>query len=342
MPDNLIDTLFPDDLIPFYDLPKLVSVLLHPYRHKAKGIECITGRYISVPLQGNQLAWFPQQLSEDEIGHIERNLNSLFSLEFPITESQGNQFINDFILLPSSPAWIPILLTNKSLLNDNERREASFNKHLHELKKLLKEKEIHILDASRIRHHHAGPYDSFLPKSMAVEQLKKIALLDKAISYGSTYLEIIREPDNKATEEPLYEDMPKGLREFGKDAYLKLLLINSSVEKKHHEPPKEAKLKEKSYDEKSDKKSNLPEKTNETDRADKSNYKNQNDEDNLMNVADVIKFLNIDSNTLYNYTRKRHPSYDPTFPKPFKIGNRNKWRRSVIEKYIENKLNSDN
>ncbi len=142
--------LFPDELIRWDDLSQLVSVLLQPFRHRSKGIDCITG-YVALVRMSPNAPFSPMsfKLDGNDRNFIESNLDRLPPLEFPIHQDVAKQFIDEFILLPGALDYLPRFLDFNDLEADQCDRDQQKDSEKQYLQELLLKNEITLIDSSR-------------------------------------------------------------------------------------------------------------------------------------------------------------------------------------------------
>ncbi len=222
------DVLFPEEIIPWNEVVMLAINLRIPFRHRAKGIECIIGgRRSYEEYSGGPTKWLPFVLSEKDWVFINDHLQELPSLEFPIPLGIANEFIDKFIALKNSPNIVPSFLTNTSLNADQRQRVAHFELEMEELKRLVSERNLCLITKSRSesRNLSDGVYFS---KREAVQYLDRKGLLDRALAKGCCWRDLIREPEVgelSAPTEDTYYGFSQELIGMGIQAYRKILTV---------------------------------------------------------------------------------------------------------------------
>jgi len=225
------DALFPEEIIPWDEVVRLVINLRIPFRHRAKGIECITGGYGSIqPTPGATLQWFPLVLSENLWGFINEHLKELPSLEFPVPLGTANEFIDKFIMLKDSPNIVPSFLTRASLNDDQRKRDSLFAPEKEELNRIVSERDEFLVDSSRsmLKNLTHGVY---FTKRDAIQYLEKKGLLDRAFAMGCSWRDQIREPEIGGLPPPTedrYYGLPQELIKMGIQEYRKTLTLRKS------------------------------------------------------------------------------------------------------------------
>ncbi|MGC9386440.1 MAG: helix-turn-helix transcriptional regulator [Hydrogenovibrio sp.] len=59
----------------------------------------------------------------------------------------------------------------------------------------------------------------------------------------------------------------------------------------------------------------------------------------LLNLNNLVKMLNISRSTIYRKIKPNAKQYDPTFPKPIKVGQKAiRWRLSDVEKWLDEQV----
>lgn len=222
------DVLFSEDIILWDEVVRLAVNLLIPFRHRAKGIECITGKFNSIP--GSPVTWLPFVVSEKDWGFIKEHLHELPSLEFPIPLDVSNDFIDKFIMLKDSPNFVPSFLTSMSLNHDQERRDTQFTKYKEELQKQVSESDVFLVDESRIKCIYLT-HGVYFTKREAIQYLERKGLLGRAFATGCSWRDQIREHEvgglSTSAENP-YDALPKELYVMGIGEYRKILTLRKS------------------------------------------------------------------------------------------------------------------
>lgn len=186
--------LFPDELIHWDHLTQLVSVLLQPFRHRSKGIDCITcqvGLIRSSPNTPFELN--PFELKGDDRDFIKSNLHRLPSLEFPIHQDVAKQFIDEFILLPEAPNYLPWFLKFKHLEADQDDRDHQKDSEKKYLQELLLKNEITLIDSSRRKCSELW-HGAYFSRNEAVKHLNRMGLLDRATAADRSWSDQISSP----------------------------------------------------------------------------------------------------------------------------------------------------
>ena len=219
------DVLFPEDIILWAEVVRLAVNLLIPFRHRAKGIECITGGLSSIP--GSAVTWLPFVVSEKDWGFIKEHMHELPSLEFPIPLEVSKDFVDKFIMLKDSPSFVPSFLTSMSLNHDQELRDIQFTKYKEELQKQVSESDVLLVDESRIKCIYLT-HGVYFTKREAIQYLERKGLLDRAFAKGCSWRDQIREPEvgglSTSAENP-YGALPKELYVMGIGEYRKILTL---------------------------------------------------------------------------------------------------------------------
>lgn len=223
--------LFPEEIVPWDEIVKLEINLRIPFRHKAKGIKCITGK--RAPYQqspGGPIVWFPFVLDENYLGFIKEHLQELPSLECPVPLDIANEFIEKFIMLKNSPDMVPSFLTNTSLNADQQRRTNMFKLVKEELQQLVSKGDVFLVDASRNKCEYLT-HGVYFSKHEAIQYLGKKGLLDRALSAGCSWRDQIRVPEVEGlsllTEDIRY-GLPQELISMSIQEYRKILTLRKS------------------------------------------------------------------------------------------------------------------
>ncbi len=225
------DILFPEEIIPWDEVVRLVINLRIPFRHSAKGIECITGgvsSYMSVP--DGRIQWLPLVLKDNQWEFIKEHLQDLPSLEFPVPLGIANEFIDKFIMLKDSPNIVPSFLTLNSLINDQIARYSQFTSEKEELNRIVSECVVFLVDASW-RTCKNLTHGVYFTKRDAIQYLGKKGLLDRAFATGCSWREQIREPEIEGLPPPIedrYYGLPQELIKMGIQEYRKTLTLRRS------------------------------------------------------------------------------------------------------------------
>lgn len=222
------DILFPEEIIPWDEVVRLVINLLIPFRHRAKGIECITGgfsSYKSVP--DGLIQWLPFVLKDKQWEFIKEHLQDLPSLEFPVPLGIANEFIEKFIMLKDSPSIVPSFLTRASLIDDQRKRDSLFVPEKEELNRLVSEHDVFLVDASRKKCIGLA-HGAYFTKREAIHYLEKKGLLDRAFAMGCSWGDQIREPEIGGLPPPIedrYYGLPQELITMGIQEYRRTLTL---------------------------------------------------------------------------------------------------------------------
>lgn len=222
------NVLFPEEIVPWDDVINLAINLTIPFRHRAKGIECITGR--RAPIQQSPIVpaeWIPYVLNEKFLGFIKEHLQELPLLVYPISPSKANEFIDKFIMLKDSPDMLPSFLTSEDLNADREKRVNLFTPMKKDLEQLILDGDVFLVDGFRIKRTDLS-HNVYFTKRGAIQYLETKALLDRAFSEGSTWRNLILEPDVEASPSPtekIYYGLSKELINFGIQEYRKMLTL---------------------------------------------------------------------------------------------------------------------
>ena len=219
--------LFPDEIISWDEVVKLVVVLRIPFRHKAKGIDCIEDYWSShQPTPTSPASWFTYSLKPSHIQFIAKHLDKLPHLEGPVPRDVARAFIDDFILLKDAPSIIPIFLTTAGLKLDSERRDTLFNHERDQLQELVSKNKISIIDTSRRICSHIT-YGVQLTRNEAILYLEERGLSDLAFLSSRSVKDQIREPESiptTSTDYDTYHGFSKELFTLGIHEYKKLLI----------------------------------------------------------------------------------------------------------------------
>lgn len=225
------DILFPEEIIPWDEVVRLVINLLIPFRHRAKGIECITGgfsSYKSVP--DGRIQWLPFVLKDKQWEFIKEHLKDLPSLEFPVPLGIANEFIEKFIMLKDSPSIVPSFLTRASLINDQRKRDSLFAPEKEELNQLVSERDVFLVDASR-KKCICLAHGVYFTKREAIHYLEKKGLLYRAFAVGCSWRDQIQEPEIGGLPSPIEErfyGLPQELITMGIQEYRRTLTLRKS------------------------------------------------------------------------------------------------------------------
>lgn len=220
--------LFPDELIRWDDLTQLVSVLLIPFRHRSKGIDCITCQVGLIRSSPNTpFVLIPFELKGDDLCFIESNLHRLPSLEFPIHHDVAKQFIDEFILLPGAPNYLPWFLNSKHLEADQDERDHQKNSEKKYLQELLLKNEITLINSSRRKCSELW-HGAYFTRNEAVKHLNRMGLLDRAIAADRSWSDQISSPYIEGLDQHS-EDSELGFSEdllkMGVDDYRRVLVM---------------------------------------------------------------------------------------------------------------------
>lgn len=224
------DVLFPEEIVPWDEVLRLVINLLLPFRHRAKGIECITGRLMPVPQSlGNSPMWIPCVLDENYLRFIKEHLQELPSLEYPVPLGIANEFIDKFIMLKNSPDMVPSILTRMDLIEDQQKRADLFKREKVDLQKLASRDAnyVYLIDASRQQCKYLT-HDVYFSKNEAIQYLNKKGLLDRAIARGCSWRDQIDEPEVGGLPQPTVNHnygLPEELVAMGIQEYRKTLTL---------------------------------------------------------------------------------------------------------------------
>lgn len=239
------DVLFPEEIVPWDEVVKLVINLCIPFRHRAKGIECITGGISSFQtIPGGSVNWLPFVMKDDFWGFIKEHLQELPSLAFPVSLGIANDFVDKFIMLKDSPNYMPSFLTSMSLNNDQQQRTSLFKEEKEELQKLVLNRDVFLVDASRKKCEHLT-HGVFFSKREAIQYLDKKGLLDRAFATDCSWRDQIREPEVGGLSQPTedrYYGLPQELIRMGIQEYRKTLtlrkseVVASQLAQLHHNP----------------------------------------------------------------------------------------------------------
>ena len=225
------DVLFSEEIVPWDQVLRLVINLIIPFRHGAKGIECITGRRGHFRLSTDApLKWVPFVVDEYYLKFIREHLQELPSLEYPVPIGIANDFIDKFIMLKDSPDTVPTFLTRTSLSADQQQRTSLFMLEKEQLKQLVSEGNVFLVDASRRKCNHLMP-DVYFSKREAIQYLDKKGLLDRAFAAGCSWRDQIREPEVgglPAPTENIFYGLPEELISMGIPEYRKTLTLRKS------------------------------------------------------------------------------------------------------------------
>lgn len=227
---NEENILFPDEIVPWDGVVKLAINLLVPFRHTAKGIECITGS--RAPIKEPTLdpsVWIPYILTENFLGFIKEHLQKLPSLEYPIPPNTANEFIEKFIMIKNSPDMLPSFLTSTDLNADREKRANLFTPVKKELKQLMLEGDVFLVDALRRKCTDLSQ-DIYFTKRGAIQYLDKKGLLDRAFAAGSSWRYQICEPvvgESLSPADKLYYGLPQELINQGIEKYRNTLTLRT-------------------------------------------------------------------------------------------------------------------
>ncbi|MFA6201648.1 MAG: AlpA family phage regulatory protein [Gallionella sp.] len=218
------DVLFSEDIILWDEVVRLAVNLFIPFRHRAKGIECITGGLTKFP---SPAEWLPIKLNENDWRFIKEHLHELPSLEFPIPLDISKDFVDKFIMLKDSPSFVPSFLTSMSLNHDQELRDIQFTEYKEELQRLVSERDVLLVNYSRIKCVNLT-HGVYFTKREAIQYLERKGLLDRAFATGCSWGDQIREPEvgeiSKSAENP-YDALPKELYVIGIGEYRKILTL---------------------------------------------------------------------------------------------------------------------
>lgn len=225
------DVLFPEEIVPWDEVVRLVINLRIPFRHKAKGIECVTEVFFScLPIPAGPITWFPIVSNENHWGFIKEHLKELPSLEFPVPLGIANDFIDKFILLKDSPNIVPFFLTSTNLNSDQQKRTSLFTSEKEQLQQLVSEGDVFLVDASRRKCEYLT-HGVYFSKREAIQYLDKKGLLDRAFAAGCSWRDQIRVPEVGGLPAPtadIYYGLPQELISMGIQEYRKTLTFRKS------------------------------------------------------------------------------------------------------------------
>ena len=310
--------LFPDEIIPWDEVVRLVTILLVPFRHHAKGIDCITGRFSSHQLTPTgPITWFPYPLSESLSHFIKEHLDELPPLAYPIPIGIARDFIDNFIVLRDSPDTIPSFLTRASLQHDREIRESLFIEEKKHLQRLVSKNNTSIIDASRHTCTHLT-HGVYFTRKEAIRYLDQKGLIDRALISACSWKDKIREPefaeDSSATEDT-YHGFSKELISIGTLEYRKLLIIRrfEAIETKHISEPRIESLEHEKYIK--DEPSDINTKKTMTENSPRKIDRNHNQEVNVLDPSQPAPLSTIeDKSSKYDFPPQDSLQYD-TKPK---------------------------
>lgn len=224
--ENRETILFPEEIVPWNEMVTLVVNLQIPFRHRATGIDCITGGLFSFQtFPGGPIDWLPPVVKEAQWRFIKDHLHELPSLRFPISPDTATDFIIKFIQLEGAPDIVPTFLTTASLDRDREKRLTLFKVEKEELQKLALGGRVFLVDSSRrnCTHLTQGVY---FARHEAIQYLGKKGLLDRAYASGCGWREQISEPEQvepPSTLDGFLYGFPQELIQLGIKEYRKTL-----------------------------------------------------------------------------------------------------------------------
>ena len=321
---NPKEILFPDEIIFWEDFIQLVCVLLIPFRHRSKGIDCITGTTSFT--NSDPMRW-PFPLNDATRNFIESNLDRLPPLEFPIHQDVAKQFIDEFILLPGAPTNLPLLLDFTILKDDQDKRDKTKDSEKKYLCELLQKNEITLIDSSRKKCSNLG-YGVHISRNEAVKHLEIRGLLDRAIAADRSWRDQISSPSierlNQHSENlrlGFSEDLMKmGIEDYRRVlvmrrieaaiAYFKSIAVGGKYQISDGMKPV------------------VEVQAVGANKIDSSGSK-------FLGMKEVMDMIGISRATIYNYQNEKSPSYDSSFPKPRQTSGRNKWFKSEIEAWMK-------
>lgn len=376
------DVLFPDELIHWKDFVKLVLVLLYPHRHKATGIGCIAGALItnSFSQPGNEkISWFPCTFSTDHKKTLESLCNKLPmlpKLAYPVSPSLATEFIDEFIQLKNLPEWIPRFLSKADLVNDRNNRHMAFEPETAELQKRIQSGDVYIVNKIR---HKTNILDSnaFMTYQEAARHLAAKGLMDRALSYQSSYKALIQEPEIDSDDESNNPyGLPDRLWSLGVYQYRQYLMAQKFQSYLVHFDKLEKNEKHKNSCTNEEETTGtddtvisttscnsisitdvVHQENNTTPRApiistetqpsttSIDSFQNTNNitssiAPKLLDMEQVTNLLALSRATIHNYICPENEFYKPDFPTPFKVGGTNRWKESDIFAWIDSKINS--
>lgn len=202
---------------------RLIPVLKVPFRHYAKGIDCIRGK-LDVRLENG--AWAGSMMEEEDWAYIKSMLPELPELTFPVPENVCEKLINEFLLSEGSPNWFPWILNGTHLKRDKKLREETFRAEAEQFCQAFYDAVVIVVDKNHSRCMSlSAPGEVFISKEDAAIYLKRRGLAGCTVEDGKTLDELITEPSiefPKAIYQHNY-GMPQGLQFYDIDGYRQML-----------------------------------------------------------------------------------------------------------------------
>ena len=233
---------------------RLIPVLKVPFRHYAKGIDCIDGklniRFDATEKDGvvapdADKVWAGTVMQEEDWMYIQSILSELPELTFPVPKEVCKKFINEFLIAKDSPDWFPWILNGNHLKMDGIRRENIFRSETQHFHRALVDGVVIVVDQSYSRCLSLGsPGEVFISKEDAAIYLRRKGLARCTVEDGKTLDELITEPNIELPGAIFqhYYGIPQGLLTSSLDEYrqrLKQDIIYESIQRQTNSQSKE-------------------------------------------------------------------------------------------------------
>jgi hypothetical protein len=170
----------PDDAIDCQSFLHAISIATHPALEDIKGIDCVIGK--NAPLPTDMLNFgFTVPLTEKDKADLLPLLVDLPKLHRKMTDSDSDNFLYLYSVLPNRLTWLPVLKRRVDPWDLNVLRLECRAEHRNELQERLNQGKIQANDAGHFPVKQIG-IGVYIPRSQAVTYLTDCGIKIGSIS----------------------------------------------------------------------------------------------------------------------------------------------------------------
>lgn len=118
-------------LIGYWQFCREIAKAVYPIDRNPKGIDCVWAKTypsgVSSPYAGTDV---PLPLDEADRDRLAKVLEKLPPLKYPMSEKDVASFLEAYVKLPNRPMWIPVLVTEETILGLKIKRDQIMDRHI--------------------------------------------------------------------------------------------------------------------------------------------------------------------------------------------------------------------
>lgn len=362
------------ELIRWEDLLTIMVHALYPSRKDCKGFDCVVGKYVQLPMQGNSVfPVLPMELTTEDWKYLSKYAYLFSDLRSPVSQNDSQILINEFIRV-SQAQWIPRFLGAMELTEDIKRRTERFRLEFNYLKQEVSENGLTLLSGSGIPCR-AFSIDMNFPRSGALKYLETRGLerlFHEPSEENIESIDLIKISFPKEQKEvPIGLSIPPALSLQSIQEYRKILIQSAELSELQKDKSLENSKSELTFDavdkgkrttrskfenlnegsvedqlkvdkmEEDEKSMPISKNPSKEKLNSKSNSGFDVEEERYIGIDEVEKIVGVSRNTISNYLKNGEALIGDPFPRASQTGNSRRiriWKKSEVVAWAERRF----